>query len=164
MGRRGWRAQGGQGVPSRRARGGSQSAGVRPDAVVLLCQSFSSLLTAGQTSRASIDIERVIRSRSGGRDEEQRGLCYDKPHVWVVIGTVTFPETLPCGLQGEVRPVGKGSSSPALWRHIKRYGISRRLYRSRRYAVSMARRRSAEAAVKRRSWGVAPSGAWSRSS
>jgi hypothetical protein len=28
-------------VPSRRARGGSQSAGVRPDAVVLLCQSFS---------------------------------------------------------------------------------------------------------------------------
>ena len=29
-------------MPSRRARGGSQSAGVRPDAVVLLCQSFSS--------------------------------------------------------------------------------------------------------------------------
>ena len=76
------------------------------------------------------DIYRFIRSRSGGRDEEQRGLCYDKPHVWAVIGTVTFPETLPCGLQGEVRPVGKGSSSPALWRHIQRYGILRRLCRS----------------------------------
>ena len=28
-------------MPSRRGEGGSQSAGVRPDAVVLLCQSFS---------------------------------------------------------------------------------------------------------------------------
>ena len=34
-------------------------------------------------------------------DEERRGLCYDKPHVWAVTRTVTLPETLPCVLRGK---------------------------------------------------------------
>ena len=72
----------------------------------------------------------VIRRCAGGRDEEQRGLCYDQPHVWMVTVVVTLPETFPCVVREEVGPVGKGSSSSALWRTIQRYWISRRLCRS----------------------------------
>jgi hypothetical protein len=66
-----------------------------------------------------------------GSDEEQRRLCYDQHQVWMVTVVMTLPETLPCVLRGEVGPAGKDSASPALWRNIKRYWISRRLCRSR---------------------------------
>jgi hypothetical protein len=47
----------------------------------------------------------------GDRDEEQRGLCYDQPQVWMVTVVVTLSDILPCVLRGEVGPVGKDSSS-----------------------------------------------------
>jgi hypothetical protein len=60
----------------------------------------------------------------GGRDEEQRGLCYDQRAVWMVRVVVTLPETLPCVSKGDVGPVDKGRSSPACWRHSQRYAIA----------------------------------------
>ena len=75
------------------------------------------------------DIVAVISSYRGS-DEAQRGLCYDQHHGWMVTVVVTLPETRPCGLRGDVGPVGKGSASPALLGTIQPYGISRRLCRS----------------------------------
>ena len=34
---------------------------------------------------------------AGGRDEKQRGLCYDQPHVWRVTVVVTLPGVLRVG-------------------------------------------------------------------
>jgi hypothetical protein len=73
----------------------------------------------------------------GDRDEEQRGLCYDQPQVWLVTVVVTLSDILPCVLRGEVGPVGKDSSSPELWRYIQRYWSARRMCRSRSCSASM---------------------------
>ena len=67
---------------------------------------------------------------AGGSDEMRRGLCYDEHHIWRVMVVVTRPETRPCVFRGEVGPVGKDRSSPALWRHSQRYGLWRCLCRS----------------------------------
>src|SRR5262249_13177309 len=68
--------------------------------------------------------------------EEQRRLCYDQHHVWMVTVIVTLSDILPCVLRGAVGPVDKDSSSPTFWRTIQRYGISRRLCRSIRCSAS----------------------------
>ena len=98
-------------MPSRRARGGSQSAGVRPDepcdAVVLLCQSFSSPLLQYKQAVQDRHSGRYRKS-CRGRDEERRGLCYDQHQVWMVTVVVTLPETVPCVLRGGSETGGQG--------------------------------------------------------
>jgi len=84
-----------------------------------------------------INISRLIRSHAEGSDEVRRGLCYDEHHIWRVTVVVTLPDILPCVLRGEVGPMSKDSSSPALRRNIKRYWSSRRLCCSRSCSASV---------------------------
>src|SRR5215475_12641707 len=66
-----------------------------------------------------------------------RGLCYDEHHVWMGTVVLPLPDRLPYVLRGDVGPVGKDNSSPALWRIIQRYGIGRRMCRSIRCSAVM---------------------------
>src|SRR4029453_6236490 len=59
-----------------------------------------------------------------------RSLCYYKHYGWMGTVVVTLPDILPCVLRAGMGPLGKGRSSPALWRNIQRYWILRRICRS----------------------------------